>query len=93
MKDYGDIATWILGAVVSLLGTALWWSIKIWVRGINEKFDSILTKLAIIEKQNVGFEKDLHYLSTQIGSHEKRLHDHGERIRTLEQFKNKHYEP
>jgi len=85
MTGQSDIAVWILGGVVSILGTALWWSIKIWIKGINEKFDKILTKLTLIEKQNVGFEKDIGHLASQINSHDKRLHDHGERLRSLEQ--------
>jgi hypothetical protein len=89
MNGQSDIAVWILGGVVSILGTALWWSIKVWIKGINEKFDSILTKLTSIEKQNVGFEKDISHLALQINSHDKRLHDHGERIRSLEVNSNK----
>ena len=86
-QQSSDIAVWILGGVVSILGAILWWSFRIWVKGIHDKFDSILSKLNIIEKQNVGFEKDIQHLAGQINSHDKRLHDHGERIRSLEQDK------
>ena len=85
MNGQSDIAVWILGGVVTALGTLLWWSLRLWIKSIGLRFDKIMDKLVIIEKQNVGFEKDIHYLSSQISSHDKRLHDHGERLRDLEQ--------
>ena len=85
MKEHPDIAIWILTAVVGLLGGIMWWSIRVWVKGINDKIAEMMTELRVIGNKNVGFEKDISRIDNNYNSHDRRMHDYSERIRDLEQ--------
>jgi hypothetical protein len=79
-----DTATWILAAVVALLGVILWWSIRGWIKGVNSRIAEILSSLQVMGNKNIGFEKDIARLDRTSESFDKRMHDYSERIRTIE---------
>ncbi len=84
MIPQNETATWILAAVVAVLGTVLWWSIRGWIKGVNTRIAEILSSLQVMGNKNIGFEKDISRLDKNIDSHDKRMHDYSERIRELE---------
>lgn len=85
MNHYADLAVWVLTAVVAAMGTILWWSIRNWIRGVNEKIAEIMAELKVVGNKNIGFEKDISRLEKLIDSHDKRLQGHSERMHEIEQ--------
>ncbi len=85
MSEHQDIAVWVLTGVVGAMGVALWWSIRNWIKSINEKITEIMSELKVVGNKNVGFEKDISRLDRLYESHDKRMHDYSERIRDIEQ--------
>jgi hypothetical protein len=85
MSQHPDIAVWILTGVVSVMGLILWWSIRGWIKGINEEISKMRDELRTVGNKNVGFEKDIARIDDINRSHDKRMHDYSERIRELEQ--------
>lgn len=90
-----DTATWILAAVVAALGVILWWSIRGWIKGVNDRIAEIMSSLQVMGNKNIGFEKDISRLDRTLekevarldGAHvsmDERMHDHSLRIRILE---------
>lgn len=84
MTQHPDIAVWILTSVVISLGMILWWSIRLWIKSINEKIAEMMKELKIVGNKNIGFEKDISRLDRSHDSHDKRMQDYSERIRDLE---------
>lgn len=84
MSEHQDIAVWALTAVVGGMGVVLWWSIRNWIKGINQKITEIMTELRVVGNKNVGFEKDIARLDRQHEDHSKRFHDYSERLREVE---------
>lgn len=84
MTQHPDIIIWILTGIVGALIIALWWSIRIWIQGINSRMDEMMSQLSQISKQNIGFEKDIMRLEKAINSHDERMRDYSIRIRDIE---------
>lgn len=85
MNEHPDIAVWALSGVVGVMAIVLWWSFRVWIKGINEKIAEMMTKLEVVGNKNIGFEKDISRLDRQYESHDRRMHDYSERLRELEQ--------
>jgi chromosome segregation ATPase len=85
MTQDPNTSVWILSAVVSVLGAGMWWSIRTWIKGVNEEISKMRDELRTVGNKNVGFEKDINKLDREHESHDKRMHDYSERIRELEQ--------
>lgn len=80
-----DLAGWIQSAIIGGMGAMLWWSIKGWMKGVNEKLTTMSDEIRTLGNKNIGFEKDICRIDRDYENHEKRLHDHSERIRKVEQ--------
>lgn len=85
MSEHPDIAIWVLTAVVGVMAVILWWSFRIWIKGVTDKIAEMMTKLEVVGNKNIGFEKDIARMDANYQSHDKRMHDYSERMRDLEQ--------
>jgi hypothetical protein len=85
MTQHPDIAIWIQSGLISIMVLILWWSIKGWIKGVNEKLSTMSEELRTLGNKNIGFEKDLGRLDRGNESFDKRMHDYSERLRSVEQ--------
>ena len=88
-QQHVDIAVWVLTGVITILVTAMWWSIRTWIKGVNHEISEMRKELTNVTNKNVGFEKDISRIdrfSDQLDKRtDSRMHDYSERLRGVEQ--------
>lgn len=75
---------WLTLAVIGGGAVIIWWSFRTWVRGINTRFDLLISEIKDLSKSLVAQDGRLKSQEDRAKIHEKRLNDHAKRLRDIE---------
>ncbi len=75
---------WITLAVITGGAGVLFWLLKIWVKGINIRFDSLIKEMQTLGKSLIAQDGRIQLMHERQDTHERRINNHSERLRAVE---------
>ncbi|MBL4828465.1 MAG: hypothetical protein JKY55_01010 [Aliivibrio sp.] len=75
---------WLTLAVIGGGAVVIWWSFRTWARGMNTRFDLLISEIKELSRSLVAQDGRLNSQEGRAETHEKRLNDHAKRLRDIE---------
>lgn len=75
---------WLTLAVIGGGAVVIWWSVRTWIKGVNSRFDTLISEMQTLSKTLVNSNARIASLENRIQSQEERLNNYAGRLRDVE---------